>query len=152
MKLSAYYEEVLGVRVPLGAYLTIDHEEACSLTSLDSAGAVVVAIKAACSSVPIVAAVGAAIYITSKALRAANEKSGGKGLRLRYSLALGIIDEVKKLGKGPSPCPEGMNFVGDPSPHTDLNELKPLPFEELNQDEKALLLNLPELGIEGELY
>jgi hypothetical protein len=153
MRLSTYFEDVLGVSVPLGAYLTLDHEEVCVLTSSSSAVAVVAAVKAAGVTNPIVTVIGAAIYVTSKALKAANEKSGGKGLRLRFNAALGIVDEVKKRGKGASPCPVALGFSPINSLNQgDLSDLQPLPFQEVDKELQDYLLSLPDVDEEPDLF
>lgn len=124
--------------VPLGVYLIADHAEVCAFTSDLAVGAVISILPGG----PWTPAVAAAIVVSSKVIRAANENSGGKGLRLRYNMCLGIIDDVKRRGKGSSPCPQGL--VGAPPEPLGPEDLRPLPYTLPDQALLEQVLQLPE--------
>lgn len=123
--------------IPRGVYVYADHGEACGLTSLWSVGAVIAALPAG----PFVAPIAAAIIVARNAIRRANEDSGGKGLRLRYNFAVHVIDQIKRRGKGSSPCPP--DFALAPSETLGENDPRPLPFVEPHQEQIDELLKLP---------
>ena len=88
--------------VPYGTWIILDHGEACHLTSDVSVGAISSAISAIGSIYAKAAA--AAISLQAKYIREKNENSGGKGVKLLFVWALGVITSIERRGSGKSPC------------------------------------------------
>lgn len=89
-------------KLPLGWWIVLSHGEACTWTS-STASAVRTAIisKFPAPWGPLVAAV---IGAQSNKIRELNEKSGGKGVKLLFLWATGMISSIERRGKGTSPC------------------------------------------------
>jgi hypothetical protein len=94
-------QSILGLDVPVGIWLICDHNEACALTDDLS-------VKAVLSMIPPIPVWGqllsAAIVLQSAYIRNRNEESGGRGVELLYSFGVGVITNVKRRGRGRSPC------------------------------------------------
>jgi hypothetical protein len=125
--------------IVLGVYLYADHGEVCALTSMASVAVIVKALPAG----PWAVLVATAIFVSSRMVRAANEDSGGKGLRIRYNFALAVIDEVKRRGSGNSPCPLGLVQAGEDQPLAD-DDVRPMPYEKPSQELLVEASKLPE--------
>jgi hypothetical protein len=124
--------------IVLGLYLYADHGEVCAITSMASAAAIVKALPGG----PWAVLLATAIFVSSRVIRAANEDSGGKGLRIRYNFALAVIDEVEPRGHGSSPCPIGLiQAEGDQTLAYD--DVRPIPYEIPSQDLLNEALKLP---------
>jgi hypothetical protein len=126
--------------VPLGVYLYADHAAVCGFTSNVSVGVVIAALPGG----PWTPAIAAAIIVSSQVIRAANQDSGGKGLRLRYNFCLGVIDDVKRRGRGSSPCPQILELVDAPAEPLGANDPRPLAYTFPDQDLLEKVLTLPE--------
>jgi len=91
-----------GTGIPYGTWIILEHSEACALTS----GMTVEAITQAIAQIGTVYAAIAAGAIRAQAayIRKKNEKSGGKGVKLLFVWASGMIMDIKRRGFGTSPC------------------------------------------------
>lgn len=89
-------------KVPYGTWITLDHSEACRLTSDLSVSAIAAAISAI--GTVFAASAAAAISLQAKHIREKNEDSGGKGVKLLFVWALGVITSIQRRGTGKSPC------------------------------------------------
>jgi hypothetical protein len=127
--------------IPLGVYLYADHGEVCAITSLATVAAIVKALPGG----PWAVLVATAIVVSSRVIRAANEDSGGKGLRIRYNFALAVIDQVKRRGKGNSPCPLGL-IQSDQDQPLEENAVRPMPYQKPSQALLDETLDLPEVN------
>lgn len=88
--------------MPLGWWITLSHRECCVWTSEPMS-----AIRNYLIGLipgPWTPAVAAAISIQSNFIRGKNEKSGGKGVKLLFIWATGVITSVERRGTGSSPC------------------------------------------------
>jgi hypothetical protein len=88
--------------VPYGIWIVLSHSEACELTSGKSVSAITTAIGAIGTIYAAIAA--AAISLQAKYIREKNESSGGKGVKLLFVWALGVITSINRRGSGSSPC------------------------------------------------
>lgn len=87
--------------VPYGTWIILDHREACRVTSDMAVSAIATAISAIG---PYAAAAAAAISLQAKYIREKNENSGGKGVKLLFVWALGVITSIERRSSGKSPC------------------------------------------------
>jgi hypothetical protein len=88
--------------VPLGWWIFLSHSEACLWTSKPASeirSHLIGLIPGPWA--PIVAAV---IAVQSMYIRSLNEKSGGKGVKLLFIWATGVIQNVNRRGTGKSLC------------------------------------------------
>lgn len=88
-------------RTFLGLHIYLTHKEACTLTNetLGKVGA------SFASKIPYAGPlVALSLRAQRRKARRENENSGGKGIRLRYIFALGIITQIRARGSGKSPC------------------------------------------------
>jgi len=90
--------------VPLGVWLFLDHSEACAITD----GRVVSEIIKLLPVTWWAAALAVVIYAQAAYIRKKNEDSGSKGVKILYHFAVGVIVDVKRRGRGSSPCPAGL--------------------------------------------
>ena len=88
--------------VPYGTWIILSHTEACELTSGKSVGEITSAISAIGNIYAAIAA--AAINLQAKYIREKNAASGGKGVKLLFVWALGVITSINRRGSGGSPC------------------------------------------------
>ena len=87
--------------VPYGTWIILSHSEACKLTSDMSVSATATAISSMGAYAPVAAA---AISLQMKYIREKNEHSGGKGVKLLFVWAVGVITSIERRGSGSSPC------------------------------------------------
>jgi hypothetical protein len=88
--------------MPLGWRISLSHREGCTWTSSP-----VSAIRSFLISLipgPWAPVVATAISIQSNFIRDKNEDSGGKGVKLLFIWATGVITSVERRGTGSSPC------------------------------------------------
>ena len=90
-------------KVPVGAWIYLSHSEACQITS-GIAKATIIKV-AGLTGKPWAAIAAAAIVAQLAFIRSKNVTSGGKGVKLYFSFATGLIMSVERRGKGKSPCP-----------------------------------------------
>ncbi len=96
--------------IPYGTWIIMTHDEACWLTSNVSLDVITGAI----SAIGTVYAAAAAIQIQAQGhyIRNLNEQSGGKGVKLLFVWATGMIMSIERLGRGTSPCSVGVISTG----------------------------------------
>jgi hypothetical protein len=87
--------------VPYGTWIILSHSEACKLTSGMSVSAIATAISSMGTYAPVAAS---AISLQMKNIREKNEHSGGKGVKLLFVWAVGVITSIERRGSGSSPC------------------------------------------------
>lgn len=87
--------------IPVGWHIYLSHKEACTLTNskIEKVGA------AFAAKIPFAGPlVAASLVLQNRVARRKNENSGGKGIRLRYIWAVGVITQIRARGRGESPC------------------------------------------------
>lgn len=89
-------------KVPLGWWIWLNHDEACQVTSKPVDG--IRSFLISCIPGPWSPAVALAISVQSHFIREKNESSGGKGVKLLFIWATGVITSVERRGTGRSPC------------------------------------------------
>ena len=87
--------------VPYGTWIILSHSEACKLTTGMSVTEINIAISSMGTYAPIAAA---AISLQMVHIRDKNEHSGGKGVKLLFVWAVGVITSIERRGSGSSPC------------------------------------------------
>lgn len=90
--------------VPLGVWLILDHSEACVITDGRVVGEIVKFLPATWWAM----ALAVVIYAQAAYIRKKNEDSGSRGVKLLYHFAVGVIVDIKRRGRGSSPCPAGL--------------------------------------------
>ena len=88
--------------IPYGTWIILSHSEACKLTGGMSVSAISTAISVIGGAYAAIAA--AAISLQAKHIREKNEHSGGKGVKLLFVWATGIITSIERRDSGNSPC------------------------------------------------
>jgi hypothetical protein len=87
--------------VPYGTWIYLTHSEACRVGNSPSVD-IILSIISSCGYWA--AAAAAQIYAQRSVVRDKNTNSGGKGVRLLFVWATGMIMSIERLGKGSSPC------------------------------------------------
>ncbi len=87
--------------IPYGVWIILSHSEACTATNPAIEGPILAKITALG---PWGAVAAAAVKLQSQVIRDKNQNSGGKGVELLFVWAVGMILDIKRRGKGSSPC------------------------------------------------
>ncbi len=88
--------------VPYGNWIILSHSEACNLTTAIEVADIARQIVGIGNVWVQLAAT--AIKFQSDYIRKKNEDSGGKGVKLLFVWAVGVITSIERRGSGRSPC------------------------------------------------